>query len=236
MAVIEQNRAIADGIFELALSGVPIGNAGQFLQVHLPDTTGMLLPRPISLFDADEKNGVTRLVYRIVGRGTNLLSTLDHGSIRVTGPLGNGFPVCSGDAVLIGGGLGIAPLYLLCKQLRAAEPERKITVALGYSDRIFLKDAFDAIADCVAVNIGGYVTEDVDFSQAATFYACGPAPMMRACAKLADAQQQKLYVSLESRMACGVGACYACSIRTIHGNRRVCKDGPVFLSSEVYYG
>ena len=233
MALILENRPIAGDIFEIALSGVPVGSPGQFVQVHLPDAS-MLLPRPISLFDSDAGTGVTRLVYRVAGRGTKLLSTLISGELRVTGPLGAGFPLLEGDAVLIGGGLGIAPLHLLCKALRNADANRRISVFLGYSDEVFLVDRFES-ADICTTDIGGYITDRIDFHAPATYYACGPAPMMAAAARCIRDTGNALFVSLERRMACGVGACYACSIKTRGGNRRVCKDGPVFMASEVYY-
>lgn len=231
MALILENRPLGADIFMLRLTGLPAGAPGQFVQVHLPEAS-MLLPRPISLFDADEREAC--LVYRTAGRGTRLLSTLTGGTLRVTGPLGHGFPLAGGDAALIGGGLGIAPLHFLCKALRRADANRRITVYLGFSGETFLTDAFTD-ADAVITDIGGYVTDRVDFSQPATCYACGPAPMMEAAAKRARAAGMPLYVSLERRMACGVGACYACSVRTKDGSRRVCKDGPVFAAEDIYY-
>ena len=234
MAVIRDNREIAKDIYMLTLAGVAPGAAGQFVELHLPDGA-MLLPRPISLFDTDEERGETTLVYRIAGKGTQLLGTLKCGELRVTGPLGNGFPIEDGPAVLIGGGLGIAPLYLLLKTLKRADPAREVSVYLGYTEPVFLKEHFFDLADIVTAQTGGYITDAVDFSREAVYYACGPAPMMRAAAKKASEYGRKLYVSLESRMACGVGACLGCSIETINGNRRVCKDGPVFDAREVYY-
>lgn len=235
MAVIRENRQIAEGIFELTLTGVPLGRAGQFVQVCLPGDFGLLPPRPISLYDVDPASGATVLVYRVVGRGTKLLSTLRDGEVRVGGPYGNGFPLEPGDATLIGGGLGIAPLHLLCKSLRASDPNRRIRIALGYSRNTFLEKAFDALADRIVISISGNITDHVDFSAPGVYYTCGPAPMMEALAGRAAANGKRLYVSLEKRMACGVGACYACSILTKSGNRRVCRDGPVFLADEVYY-
>lgn len=235
MAVIERNRQIAEDIFELTLTGVALGKAGQFVQLWLPDAAGMLPPRPISIFNIDEAAGKTLLVYRVVGRGTKLLSGLKDGELRVSGPFGNGFPIEPGEATLIGGGLGIAPLYLLCRTLRETEPTRRIHVALGYSRTTFLEKAFDPLCDSTVLSISGVITKHVDFHNPGTYYACGPAPMMEALAKMAAAHGRKLYVSLEKRMACGVGACYACSVATRSGNRRVCRDGPVFPADEVYY-
>ena len=119
MAVIVRQEQIAADVFRLTLAGVPIGSAGQFVMVRLPDAS-MLLPRPISLFDADGATGETTLVYRVAGRGTKLLSTLETGALDVSAPRGAGYPILPGPAVLIGGGLGVAPLHLLaCFRLPA---------------------------------------------------------------------------------------------------------------------
>lgn len=236
MALITSNERIAGGIYRMALTGVTPGRAGQFLELH-PDDGSMLLPRPISIFDFDEASNTTRLVYRTVGRGTALFAGMKPGdALRVTGPLGNGFPAAGGNTVIIGGGLGVAPLYLLIKTLRASDPSRHISVYLGYSGEVFLEDEFAALADVLVCDVGGYITDKADFDADATFYACGPAMMLRAAAQKAMDRCKTLYVSLENRMACGVGACFGCSIETAHGMRRVCKDGPVFDASEVFYG
>ncbi len=236
MAVIVAQRQIGLDLFSMTLSGIPTGQAGQFVMLYPPDGTQMLLPRPISLFDVDPATGQSTVVYRVVGRGTKAFSTMRAGeTLRVTGPFGNGFPILAGDTVLIGGGLGIAPLYLLAKTLKAADPARKIRVYLGYSDETFLADDFAQLTGTPKIDIGGYVTDCVDFSQNATYYVCGPTPMMRAAASKAKQAERTLYVSLENHMACGVGACYACSVKTASGNRRVCKDGPVFEAAEVFY-
>ena len=236
MAVILKNGAVCGDIFRLVLKTDGAGRAGQFLEVH-PNDGALLLPRPLSIYDADPVRGETALVYRAAGAGTRQFAGMRPGdALRITGPLGNGFLAEPGDAVLIGGGLGIAPLHFLLKTLRAAQPARRISVYLGYSGDVFLAEEYRALADVCQTEAGGYITDRVDFSCDAVYYACGPAPMMAAAAKQAAAFGKKLYVSLESRMACGVGACLGCSIKTRSGSRRVCKDGPVFEASEVYDG
>ncbi len=262
MAVIVKNESVARGVYLMRLEGLEgvngyyasadgfsssassvfngcgggpalvRGAAGRFVQVHMPDGS-MPLPRPISLFDAD-CDGI-ELAYRIVGRGTALMSRMRAGdSVRVTGALGNGFPLVRENVVLIGGGLGVAPLHLLARSLRRYSPNSKITVALGFGECDFLLDTYKEFADDIIVDIGGFITDRVDFDRDAVYYACGPAPMMRAAAVCAHKYNKRLFVSFESRMACGVGACYSCSIKTRLGNRRVCKDGPVFEAWDIY--
>lgn len=230
MPVIRENRPLGNGNYLMTLTGVPAGKPGQFLMLRTAKGSDPLLPRPISLLDTDETQ--TALCYRVVGRGTKLLSELRAGEpVEAIGPLGNGFPLCPGNAVLIGGGLGIAPLYALAKALRAHGSH--VRIHLGYSGEPFLQEAFEQVSDALTVNIGGYVTDGVDFTEDAVYYACGPAPMLHAAKALALANGKTLYVSLEARMGCGVGACLACSIRTKDGNKCVCRDGPVFDAMEV---
>lgn len=234
MAVILENAPVAEGVYRMRLGGAPAGRAGQFVMLRQIDVLDPFLGRPISLFDANAEKGELTLIYQTVGRGTAMFSKLLPGQqLEVQGPYGNGFPLVPGEAVLIGGGIGVAPLYLLARELRASQPRRRINVFLGFREEAYLKEAFEVFADAVRVNIGGFVTADVDFSRSATYYACGPAPMLRAAASAAEAAEATLYVSLEKHMACGVGACLGCTCKTANGNKRVCKDGPVFLASEV---
>lgn len=243
MVLITENREVAGGIYCLTLQDAPGGKAGQFVMLRCPGVLHPFLPRPISLFDYEESGKTLRLLYQVVGVGTKLLSEMKSGqSLELEGPYGNGFPMAEGDATLIGGGMGIAPMLLLLKQLRETRPARNIRVHLGYREKPFCIQEFEKYTDMIYVNTGGFVTEDVDFTRPGAYYACGPEPMLRAahekaCAAQACTGQGKaggLYVSLEKRMACGVGACYGCSVQTSGGQKRVCKDGPVFLSSEVY--
>ncbi len=239
MAVIQSVDVLTPRAFLLELSGVPQGNAGQFYMLQASAAGTPFLPRPISLFRTDRHTGAVTLYIETVGEGTRLLSQRRAGEeIPVTGPLGNGFPLFAGDAALIGGGAGCAPLYELAKTRRAADKTARITAHLGFSEASaaaqFLFESFRAVCDEVTLNIGGYVTDDADFSLPATYYACGPDPMMQAAHRRAQERGATLYVSLDTRMACGVGACLGCTVKTRSGNRRVCKDGPVFLSTEVY--
>lgn len=234
-AVITANKKIADGIYELKLMGAPEGLPGQFVMLRVSRGSDPLLPRPISICDYDKATGELVLLYQVVGRGTALLANMRQDDIiAVTGPYGNGFTLDDGEAVLIGGGIGIAPLNYLARALRESNKDRKITTYLGFREEPFYEDNFKRYSTVNTV-LGGFVTDSVDFNKSAVYYACGPEPMLLSAHKRAKEANAKLYVSLEKRMACGIGACYACSIKTVSGNRRVCKDGPVFLSAEVFY-
>lgn len=239
MAVITTAAILENGLAEggFYLMRLPFPTPclpGQFVMLRLAGQLDPLLGRPISVFDWE--NRVVSLLYQPVGKGTKLLTQLRQGQgVFIQGPMGNGFPIAPGDATLIGGGVGIAPLYLLAKALKKQEPGRHIRIHLGFRERPALQTNYEAVCDELVLNIGGFVTDDVDFQPIGrTYYACGPTPMMRTAASRAKAKNATLYVSLEERMACGVGACLGCTCKTGGGNQRICKDGPVFLSGEVF--
>ena len=234
MAEVIRNEPIASGIYRMTVSGAPLGRAGQFFMLRVSGALDPLLGRPISICEIDASAGTTTFVYQTIGRGTAQFANLLPGQqIETQGPYGNGFSLKSGRAVLIGGGIGTAPMLQLAKELRVSDPARKIDVYLGFREEAYLEKDFARYADNVTLNIGGYVVKDVDFALDATYYACGPAPMLRAAAEAAAAANANLFVSLEKHMACGVGACLGCTCQTEHGRKRVCKDGPVFDYREV---
>ncbi len=234
MAVVVENKEIAKGIYKMCLSGAPLGEAGQFLMLKQLDTLDPFLARPLSYCDINYESEVLTLVYQVAGKGTKEFSKLQEGSlIQATGPCGRGFPLVNGKAVLIGGGIGIAPLLLLAHALRKEQPLRHIQAHLGFREEAYLLQEFSQYADEVDVDIGGIITDAVDFSKEATYYACGPQPMLKAAALKAEKAGAELYISLEKNMACGVGACFGCTCKTKGGNRRICKDGPVFNALEV---
>ena len=238
---IESNDAVARDTFRIVLrtDGPVAVRSGQFVDLDIP---GYYLRRPISVSDA-LPDGVV-LYYKVVGEGTRVLSTMSPGSaLELLLPLGNGFhpEKCAAEALLIGGGLGAAPLYLLAKELLAAG--RKATAVLGFNkaDEICLVDELKALGVPVhiatmdgSVGTKGFVTDAIAAAKPAfdRFYTCGPLPMMKAvCADLSAPGE----VSLEERMGCGAGFCYGCTVQTASGPRRVCADGPVFDKEEVLW-
>lgn len=236
MALVVENRLVSENIYLLTVEGVSGGRCGQFYMLKPNGTMDPLLGRPISIFDVNEEKCQTSFLYHVVGKGTVLLSELRPGmQVQVNGPYGNGFTLVDEDMTIIGGGIGIAPLLLLAKKQKEKYPHRQVNAYLGFTRQPYLMEAFSEVVDIVQCNIGGYITDDVPFSNEGVYVACGPMPMMRAAAQRAKENNSLLYVSLESKMACGVGACLGCSCKTEHGNRCVCKDGPVFLASEVFY-
>jgi len=238
---IESNDAVARDTFRIVLrtDGPVAVRSGQFVDLDIP---GYYLRRPISVSDS-LPDGVV-LYYKVVGEGTKVLSAMAPGAaLELLLPLGNGFhpEKCAAEALLIGGGLGAAPLYLLAKELLAAG--RKATAVLGFNkaDEICLVDELKALGVPVhiatmdgSVGTKGFVTDAIAAAKPAfdRFYTCGPLPMMKAvCAALSAPGE----VSLEERMGCGAGFCYGCTVQTASGPRRVCADGPVFDKEEVLW-
>ena len=173
----------------------------------------------------------------MVGQGTEIFRDLKPGDeIKLDGPHGNGFPDAQGRIALVGGGVGIAPLYLLAKELKKAHPDSTVDVYLGFSGQPMLVEEYEKTADRVSVNVGGFVTDDIDPTPYDVIMTCGPEIMMRVLYKkcLDTGAGAKVYVSMENRMACGIGACLVCTCKTKSGNKRACKDGPVMEGWEVF--
>lgn len=233
MAVIKSNYAIADGVYLMEVPWQGDIRPGQFFMVRAWNRDP-LLSRPISVHDYAD--GVIRFLYLVKGRGTQILSELEPmDTVTLDGPYGNGFPDpedIKGGIVLVGGGIGIAPLYHYAKAFRAAHKRKKIRAYLGFSNAPYRVDAFEAVAGEVVVNVGGIITDNVDVKRGETVISCGPNIMMKALSGVVP-EKNPVYLSLEERMACGMGVCLGCTIRTPNGNRRVCKDGPVFERNEL---
>ena len=247
-ATVVSQRQIGTGIYDMVLlfpEGAREAKPGQFLAMYCNDQT-KLLPRPISICGIDAEAGTLRVVYRIAGEGTKQFSEMKAGdTLEVMGPLGNGFTMKKEKAIIVGGGIGIPPMLELAKQLDCEK-----TVVLGYRDELFLKEELEDVADVkIATEDGSMGTKGtvIDAIKAcnvdgAVIYACGPMPMLKALAEYAEEHQMEAQISLEERMACGIGACLGCICKskekdhhTNVNNKRICKDGPVFDAKEVVF-
>lgn len=250
-AVVVSQEQLAEGIFSMWIQTEAARNAkpGQFLSMYSNDSS-KLLPRPISICEIDAEHEKLRMVYRVTGEGTGTeeFSKMKAGDrIPVIGPLGNGFPLEAAEgktAFLMGGGIGVPPILELAKQLNC---EKKIVV--GYRDQAaFLREEFEQNGQVYistedgSIGTKGNVMDAIreNALKADVIYACGPTPMLRAIKDYAEKNNIVCYISLEERMACGIGACLACVCKTKEkdshsnvNNKRICKDGPVFLSTEV---
>lgn len=249
--VISQVRE-ADGIFSMWIQTEAARSAkpGQFISMYTNDGT-KLLPRPISICEIDREKPALRVVYRVTGTGTGTeqFSQMKEGdAFYVIGPLGNGFPIEKAEGrqvFLMGGGIGVPPILELAKELTC---EKKQIIAGYRNHETFLREEFEKNGELYistedgSVGVKGNVLDAVrqyDL-KADLIYACGPKPMLRAIKEYAAERGIECYISLEERMACGIGACLGCVCQTkdkdahsnVH-NKRVCKDGPVFLASEV---
>ena len=231
-AVVYSQEALAPDIFSMWIvtEAAKEAGPGQFINVYSRDGS-RILPRPISICETDPEEGRLRIVYRAAGAGTKEFSLYESGDpIEIMGPLGNGFPLEGENVFLIGGGVGIPPMLELAKNLNCEKQ-----IILGYRDsQMFLRDEFEAYGEVFAA------TEDGSAGDKGNVLDVIRGRGLTALKEYAQEQGIRLYVSLEERMACGVGACLACVCRTretdAHSNvrnRRICKDGPVFLAGEV---
>lgn len=217
---------------------------GQFISIYCKEGS-QLLPRPISICEINKEQGLLRLVYRVVGKGTEEFSKMNVGdSIRIMGPLGNGFTLEGEKCILIGGGIGIPPMLELAKSLKG-----KVQIVLGYRDAdLFLKEEFEPYGEVYistedgSVGTKGNVIDAIMANEldADMIFACGPTPMLKGVKAYASKNHIKAQISMEERMACGIGACLACVCKskdkdhhTNVNNKRICKDGPVFYAEEI---
>lgn len=240
---------LSSDIFSMWLQDSTIAAAakpGQFVSLYCKDGS-RLLPRPISICEIDQERGAIRLVYRVVGKGTKEFSNLQAGdSIEVMGPLGNGFTLEGKKAILIGGGIGIPPMLQLSKELKAMGVQ--VQVVLGYRDELFLNEEFTQFGEVYistedgSTGTKGNVIDAIKEKEltADIIFSCGPTPMLRGVKAYAMEQGIKAQISMEEKMACGIGACLACVCKskekdhhTNVNNKRICKDGPVFYCEEV---
>lgn len=236
---IKSNVKLTESIYEMVLEGdtSSITAPGQFINIKLD---GFYLRRPISICDYSD-NTIT-IIYKVVGEGTEVMSKMNAGEmLDVLCGLGNGFDTSKSmdKPVLIGGGVGVPPMYNLCKKL--ISEGKKVTVILGFNkkEEIFYENEFKKLGADVKVTtvdgsygIKGFVTDALKDAEYSYFYTCGPMPMFKAIENTATTSGQ---YSFEERMGCGFGACMGCSCKTKYGNKRICKDGPVLTREEIIW-
>ena len=240
---IKTNEQIAKNVYRMQLGGDTAGILpGQFVNIRVE---GQFLRRPISVCDVSHHSSLIThhssltIIYKVVGVGTEAMSHLPIGTqLDVLTVLGNGYDLSkAGDApLLVGGGVGVPPMYMLARQLR--EMGKKVRVILGFNtkDEVFYEEEFRALGCEVVVTtvdgshgVKGFVTNALD-GQQSYYYTCGPLPMIKALLQAAGTNGE---VSMEERMGCGFGACMGCTIQTTQGPKRVCKEGPVFSAGEL---
>ena len=235
---ILENTALTKDVFKMVLSGdtSAITASGQFVNIQLE---GLYLRRPISVCDWDEKT--LTIVYKVVGKGTEAMSRMVPGvKLDVLTGLGNGYDLSkAGDApVLLGGGVGVPPMYGCAKRLVAMGIKPTVILGFNVKDEIFYEEEFKALGCRTIVTtvdgsygVKGFVTNALPENYT-HFYTCGPEPMLKAVYKATNTSGQ---MSFEERMGCGFGACMGCSCKTLTGYKRICKDGPVMMKEEILW-
>ena len=235
---IVSNEALTDCVYKMVLAGdtSDITNCGQFVNIQLD---GLYLRRPISVCDYDDKT--LTIVYKVVGKGTEAMAAMGAGvKLDILTGLGNGYDLTlAGDKpVLLGGGVGVPPMYNLAKKLRAEGKDVKVILGFNVKNEIFYEEEFKALGCDVTVTtvdgsygVKGFVTDALpeDYTY---FYTCGPEPMLKAVYRASKTSGQ---MSFEERMGCGFGACMGCSCKTLTGYKRICKDGPVMKKEEILW-
>lgn len=235
---ITENIPLTENVYKMVLRGdvSAITAPGQFVNIQLD---GLYLRRPISVCDVS--GGCLTIIYKVVGKGTAKLSQMQRGSLDLLTGLGNGYDLsCAGDRpVLLGGGVGVPPMYLLAKRLLAEGKQVQVILGFNTQKEVFYEKEFRELGAQVTVTTvdgsygtQGFVTDvlkDMDYTY---FYTCGPEPMLKAVYRASQTSGQ---MSFEKRMGCGFGACMGCSCKTITGYKRICKEGPVMRKEEILW-
>jgi dihydroorotate dehydrogenase electron transfer subunit len=234
--IVLSNKQVSEGIYKLTISGSFKGAPGQFYMLKCSGE-GALLPRPISIYDIDE-NSITFL-YNVVGKGTKALCKLEaRDSIEMHGPLGNGFSVenLSGKVAVVTGGIGIAPMFYTIRSIKNCT----VDLYSGFRSDIYEIDNLNKYVNKTVIStengqVGskGYITNVFKPEDYDVVLCCGPEAMMNRVILMCREKRVPVYVSMEKHMACGIGACLVCTCKTKGGNKRTCKDGPVFLGEEI---
>ena len=233
---IVENTRLVPGVYRMKLRGdtSAITAPGQFVNIQLE---GLFLRRPISVCDVE--GDVLTIIYKVVGKGTEAMSHLQEGQLDVLTGLGNGYDLSAAGErpVLLGGGVGVPPMYLLAKRLIADGKTPAVVLGFNKKEEIFYEEEFKALGCKVLVTtvdgsygIKGFVTDALQALDYTHFFTCGPEPMLKAVYKASKTSGQ---MSFEERMGCGFGACMGCSCKTLTGYKRICKDGPVMRKEEI---
>ena len=236
---IKENAPLTSTVYKMVLVGdtSDVTNCGQFVNIKID---GLFLRRPISVCDCE--GDFLTLVYKVVGKGTEMMSKMVAGEkLDVLTGLGNGYDTSlSGDApMLLGGGVGVPPMYMLCKKLISEGKRPSVVLGFNTKDEIFYEDEFRSLGASVTVTTvdgscgtKGFVTDVMKSAEYTYFYTCGPEPMLKAIHKTSVTSGQ---YSFEERMGCGFGACMGCSCKTVTGYKRICKEGPVLVKEEILW-
>jgi len=234
MYKVLSNDYIGEDMYLLKVEGNFEGTMGQFYMLKGWNSLHPVLSRPFTIFDIEEDS--ISFLFKVVGEGTNLLSKLKkNDDIHLSGPYGNGFPESSGNIALVGGGMGIAALFLAAKQLYNKHFIKSIDIYLGFKDTSILLDYFKKYANKLVVDVGNNISGKVNIHKYDYIFSCGPEEMMKSVISKKIFEKPKIFISLEKRMACGVGACLSCSCKTKDGNKLVCKDGPIFPGESIIF-
>ena len=238
MFEIVSNTALTESVYKMVLRGdtSQITAPGQFVNIALQ---GLYLRRPISVCDV--QGDLLTIIYKAVGKGTGQMAQMTEGKLELLTGLGNGYDLTKAgeNPVLLGGGVGVPPMYLLAKEL--IKMGKKVRVILGFNTKneLFYEDEFKALGCAVTVTTvdgsygtKGFVTDALKEMEYSYFYTCGPEPMLKAVYKTSKTSGQ---MSFEKRMGCGFGACMGCSCKTITGYKRICKEGPVMEKEEILW-
>jgi len=233
---IIENTNLVPNVYRMRLQGdtSAITTPGQFVNIKLD---GMFLRRPISVCDV--QGDVLTIIYKVVGKGTEAMSKMEKGTLDILTGLGNGYDlsVTGEKPVLLGGGVGVPPMYLLCKRLIAEGKQPTVILGFNKCEEVFYEEEFKALGCTVLVTtvdgsygIKGFVTDALKNVEYTHFCTCGPEPMLKAVYRATNTSGQ---MSFEERMGCGFGACMGCSCQTLTGYKRICKDGPVMRKEEI---
>lgn len=235
---IVENFPLTENVFQMTLKGDTshITAPGQFVNIKLD---GLFLRRPISVCDLQDD--LLTIVYKAIGKGTEAMSKMTSGKLDVLTGLGNGYDLCCSEdhPVLIGGGVGVPPMYLLAKKLIGQGKQVRVILGFNTEHEVFYRNQFEALGCQVTVTtvdgsagIKGFVTDALKEMNYSYFYTCGPEPMLKAVYRVSQTSGQ---FSFEKRMGCGFGACMGCSCKTITGYKRICKEGPVLRKEEILW-